>query len=189
MSPSERNQKHLGAMRLVENVSGSLNAVSWIWGGFTADVYVGRILRDHDDLDCLTSNLHALKPKFTETFLSDGWQSKNLINGDLKLKKDGIQVHLGNVELGETAKWTHNGERGSLLFPVSWLGFDLVEFSGMELHVIAPELQYVLEEPPELLTPDWVLREKDIIEKEYLQGILIRRGINIHSLHKLVIST
>lgn len=178
--------KHLDSMRLVETTSRSLDTVSWILGGFVTDIYVGRVLREHDDLDYLTLNLHALKSKFAEVFLRDGWQAKNLVNGDLKLKKDDFKIHMGNVELGETAKWTHNGEKGSLLFPVSWLRFDPVEFVGMKLHVVAPELQYVLKEHSELMNPDWVLREKDLLEKEYLRDILIKKGIKICSLHKLV---
>ncbi len=89
-------------------------------------------------------------------------------------KKDGVKVQLGHVELGETANWTHNGEEGSLLFPVSWLRF---RFSGMELHVIAPELQYVLKEHPETLNPDWQPREKDILDKKYLRDILPKKEL------------
>lgn len=188
MSLSERNQKYLEAIRLVESVSRSLKTISWIWGGFTTDIYVGRILREHDDLDYLTLNLYSLKSKFAEAFSSHGWQTENVVNGDLRLKKDGIKVHLGNVELGDVAKWTHNGEKGSLLFPVLWLGMDVVEFYEMELHVIAPELQYVLKECPELLNPDWLIREKDILEKECLRDILLKKGIDVDSLHELVIS-
>jgi len=104
MSLSEKNQKNLDAMRLVENVSRSLKTIPWIWGGFTTDIYVGQILREHDDLDYLTLDLHLLKSKFAETFSSYGWQAENIVNGDLKLKKDGVKVHLGNVEIGEASK-------------------------------------------------------------------------------------
>jgi len=58
----------------------------------------------------------------------------------------------------------------------------------MELHVIASELQYVLKERPELLNPDWLIREKDVLEKEYLQDILVKKGIDVCSLHELIIS-
>ena len=190
ISLSERNQqKQLDAMRLVEHVSDSLNTLSWIWGGLTTDIYMGRILREHDDLDYLTWNLYLLKLDFIEAFSSYGWQVQILVNGDLKLKKDCVKVQLGNVELGENAKWTHNSEQGSLFFPASWLKLDSIEFLGMELHVIAPELQYVLKDHPDLLNPNWVLREKDILEKEYLQNILLKRGIDICSLCELIVST
>ena len=186
---SKRNHQFLDVMRLVENISSSLKTVSWIWGGFTTDIHIGQILREHGDLDYLTLNLQQLKPMLEEAFSHRGWQSKNLSNGDLKLKKDNLKVELGNVEFdNEFTKWTHNGEKGSLLFPVSWLNPNIIEFLGMELHVIAPELQYVLKEHPELLNPDWLIREKDLIEKKYLQDILVKKKIEVCSLHKLIIS-
>ncbi len=98
-------------------------------------------------------------------------------------------MHLGNVELGEIAKWTHNGEEGSILFPVSWLTFEVVRFSGIELHVIAPELQYVLKEHPEMLNSDWQLREKDVLDKKYLRDILAKKRVDVCSLYKFVISS
>src|SRR5574341_676808 len=180
MSLSMRNQKNLDAMRLVESVSRSLKTVSWIWGGFTTDIFMGRILREHDDLDYLALNLHQLRLRFVEAFSNYGRQAENVVNGDLRLKKEDIKVHLGNVEFGEHAEWTHNGEKGSLLFPISWLSLDVIEFSGTEVHVIATELQYVLKERPELLNPDWLIREKDVLEREYLQEILLKKGIEVY---------
>jgi hypothetical protein len=147
-------------MAFVESVSRSLKITSWIWGGYTTDIYMGRILREHADIDYLTLNLHRLKSQITETFSGRGWQAKDLLNGDLSLKKDNVKVHLGNVEIGNIAKWTHNGEQGALFFPASWLSLDVVEFHGRELHVVAPELQYVLKDHPELLNPDWIIRER-----------------------------
>lgn len=183
---SEREQKHLHTMRLVERVSGSLKTTSWTWGGYATDIYRGRILREHDDLDYLTLNLHEWKSEIAEVFSRLGWQAKDLANGDLKLKKDNIKVHLGNVEFTRVARWTHNGNKGVLLFPISWLSAQVSEFYGIEVHVVAPELQYVLKERPELLNPDWQIREKDILEREYLREILLEQGIDVCSLHKLV---
>jgi hypothetical protein len=162
------NQRYLDAMEWVEYFSRLLKTTSWIWGGFVTDIVAGRILREHTDLDYLTLNLLPLKPGMTEFISRCGWQTENLVNGDLKLIWNGIKIHFGNVELRATARWTHNGEKGSLLFPVSWLGFDTVKFAGIEVHVVAPELQYILKENPELLNPEWHPREKDILEKQYL---------------------
>ena len=92
------------------------------------------------------------------------------------------------LTVADVAKWTHNGEKGSLLFPCSWLNEEATEFYGREVHVVAPELQYVLKENPELLNPDWMVREKDIFDKEYLRDILLKRKIDICSLHELVSS-
>jgi len=69
------------------------------------------------------------------------------------------------------------------MFPLSWPGLQAIEFQGMELHVVAPELQYVLKEHPEFLNPDWQIREK-----ECLQNMLLNKGIDVCSLHKPVVS-
>jgi hypothetical protein len=188
MSSFERDQGNLAAMKLIERVSSALNTRSWIWGGFVTDIHLGRILREHHDLDYLTLNLHSLKGKFEEVFAGCGWQTEHLENGDLRLRKDNVKVHLGHVELGEVARWTHNGDKGSLLFPVSWLSGDTTEFCGIDLHVIAPELQYVLKEHPEFLNPDWRIRAHDILEMEYLRDVLLKKGLDVGLLYKLVTS-
>jgi len=189
MSPSERNYQYLNVMRLVEEISKSLRTLSWVWGGFTTDICAGQFLREHDDVDYLTLNLHPLKPMFEEAFSGHGWRCENLSNGDLKFRKDNLKIELGNVEQdNKLAKWTHNGEKGSLLFPVSWLNTDVIEFLGIELHLISPELQYVLKEHPELLNPEWTIREKDILEKKYLQNVLIEKKVDVCLLHELIVS-
>jgi hypothetical protein len=184
---SERHQKQLDTFNLVECLTQSVGTTSWVWGGYVTDICMGRILRDHDDVDYLTLNLHALLSEIMEAFSNRGWQTKVLVNGDLSLKKEGVKVHLGNLEFGELARWTHNGEQGALLFPLSWLSPDVIKFYGMGIHVVAPELQYVLKEHPELLNPDWLLREKDRHDKEYLRDILMQKGTEICSLYQLVI--
>jgi hypothetical protein len=127
-------------------------------------------------------------PKIVEAFSDHGWQTKHLLNGDLSLKKEKIKLHWGNVQFDESVKWAHNGEKGSLLFPLSWLSRHVVEFYGMEIHVVAPELQYVLKENPALLNPNWLMREKDILDRENLRDILLQKGTEICSLHTLVTS-
>jgi hypothetical protein len=109
-----------------------------------------------------------------------------LENGDLKVEKDRIKLHFGNVEFGELARRTHNGEKGSLCFPLSWLSRTAMPFYGLQVHVVAAELQYVLKEHPELLNPDWRIRENDIAEKACLQDLLVQKGIEVCSLHTLV---
>jgi hypothetical protein len=89
---------HLDTMELVERVSQSMRTASWIWRGYTTDIYL----------------------------------------------------------------------EGSLLFPLSWLSRTAVEFYGMKIHVVAPELQYILKERPSLLNPGCRMRETDKIEKEHL---------------------
>lgn len=164
-------------MKLVETLSTTLKTTSWIWGGFTADIYVGRLLREHSDLDYLTLNLHQLKPQFAGAFARQGWQVQYLDNNDLKLRKNGIKVHLGHIEFAAEVKWTHNGEKGYICFPISWLRFEVARFYGIELHVVEPEFQYILKEHPELLNPDWILRDKDKADKAHLRDILEKKRL------------
>ena len=176
----------LEIMGLVEAFSEKLETTSWIWGGFTIDVYENHMLREHDDLDYLTLNLHSLILQFSDLFASCGWQSKVLENGDLKITRDDIKVHLGHVEIADKARWTHNGDKGSIWFPSAWLDFQSVDFCGIELHVVKPEFQFVMLKRPQMLNPDWKLRDKDIAAKEYLSKNIESRGINPHTLIKQV---
>jgi hypothetical protein len=77
-------------------------------------------------------------------------------------------------------------EKGSLCFPLSWLSRTAMPFYGVQIHVVAAELQYVLKEHPELLNPDWPIRDKDRLERAYLEELLRRKGIALCALHKLV---
>jgi hypothetical protein len=188
MTLSEQNQKNLEAMKLVEAISSSLGTGSWLWGGFVPDVYAGHLLREHDDLDYLTWNLYSLRSKLAEIFLRLGWQAQTLENGDLKLEKDGVKVHLGNIEFKVQVKWTHNGEKGYILFPVTWLRIQPVRFYDVEIHAIEPEFQYVLGEHPELLNPHWQPREKDIHDTRILRDLLLQKNANLEQLSSLVFS-
>ena len=82
-------------MALVETYSKILNTLSWIWGGYTVDIYENHLLREHADLDYLTLNLHALLPQFTKLFENDGWQTTLLENGDLKAEQDCVKTPTG----------------------------------------------------------------------------------------------
>ncbi len=169
-------------MALVETYSKILNTLSWIWGGYTVDIYKNHILRPHNDIDYLTLNLHRLLPDFVQLFENDGWQTTLLENGDLKAAQDSGKIQLGHVELSEKASWTHNGLKGSLWFPREWLSSEPVEFCGVEIHVVAPELQYVLIERPQILNADWTRREKDNIARKYLTNYVEQKGFSPQSL-------
>lgn len=179
---SNKNELNLLAMALVETYSKSLNSLSWIWGGFTIDIYKNRFLREHDDLDYLTLNLHSLIPQFTKLFENCGWQANLLENGDLKLEREGIKIHLGHVELSDKVRWTHNGDKGSIWFPQEWLISKPVSFCGIEVHVVEPEFQYVIFEHPQMLNPNWKHREKDIVARKYLRSCVEGKGITPQAL-------
>jgi hypothetical protein len=181
-----RNELILSAMELVETCSKNLKTISWIWGGLTIDIYENRILREHDDLDYLTLNLHSLIPQFSDLFAISGWQVNVLENGDLKVKQEGVKIQLGHVELSNEARWTHNGEKGSIWFPSDWIKSRSVNFCGIEIHVIEPEFQFVMLEHPQMLNPNWRHRGKDISAQRYLRNYLVMNGISPKSLFEQV---
>ena len=173
-------------MKLVEKASLSLDTITWIWGGLVVDVLKGKFLREHGDLDYLMMDLHQSKSQISETFINWGWITKNLENGDLKLIKNGMKIHLGHVELSDTVTWTHNGEKGSIVFPVMWLPVKTIDFYELSVHIVSPELQYVLKTHPQLLNPKWQVREKDILDIKVLKQILMKRGVELSSLRTMV---
>jgi hypothetical protein len=173
-----RNEPYLSEMELVETFSKNLETTSWIWGGFVVDIYENRILREHDDLDYLTLNLHSLISKFSELFTNSGWQVNVLENGDLKLKGNGIKIHLGHVEVSNKARWTHNGDKGSIWFPFEWLKSTPVIFCGIEVHVVEPEFQFVMLEHPQILNPSWKHRDKDILAQRHLRSLIESEGLS-----------
>lgn len=178
----------LDAMTSIETVSTICNTTSWVWGGFGVDINYGRILREHDDLDFLTLNLGLLIPEFTGGFTRRGWQVQHLDNGDLKLRKEGIKAQLGNVEVTAKAKWTHDGDKGYICFPIDWLHLRPVQFCDRELHVVGPELLYVLKENPELLNSKWIRRDKDIADLAYLRELLREKRYDVETLASCVTS-
>lgn len=184
-----RNELHFSAMKLVEAYSSSLKTISWIWGGFAVDIYENCLLREHDDLDYLTLNLHSLIPQFSKLFAGSGWQVNVLENGDLKVKREGVKIQLGHVEVSEKARWTHNGKKGSIWFPRDWLHLQSVNFCGVEVHVVKPEFQYVMIERPQILNPNWKHRDKDILAQKYLRSCIESKGIIPQSLFEHVDDT
>jgi len=185
---SEQNQTKLAAMKLVETISASLGTGSWLWGGLVPDIFAKRLLRDHDDLDYLTWNLHNLQPALIERFSAQGWQATSLENGDLRLTKEGLKIHLGHIEIHMQVKWTHNGDQGYLLFPAAWLRMPPIKFYETEVHVVEPELQYVLKTHPELLNPGWKPREKDYHDRKILRLILQQKSTRLNRLANQVSS-
>ena len=181
-----KKQDILGAMAFIENASTQLGTTSHVWGGFTLDIYEGRFLREHSDIDYLTVDLLQLRPQLLEYFEQADWQVKTVINGDVVATRDGIELHLGDVYLRNRAVWTHNGKNGILTFPLSWLRKKAVAFCGIQVHVVEPEFEYVVKHFPALLNPSWQPREKDISARKRLAAILLEKNIDVNRLRSQV---
>jgi hypothetical protein len=189
-SPSYSNerypmiQQHLDAMALIEAISAELGTVPYLWGGWTVDIYHGRPTRAHGDIDCFVVDLHQHVPAFSERLLEAAWEVRTVLDGYLlAAKKEGVKLQLGHVEIsGAAVDWKHNGNAGSILFPVAWLRPDPIAFLGVTVHVAAPELGYVLKTNPSLMNPDWQPREKDRVDTDRLRDVLLGKHIDLDSL-------
>lgn len=182
----EQERNVLEAMAFVEAVSARLGTTSYIWGGFSLDIYEGQFLREHNDIDYLTLNLLPLRPQFIEAFKQTDWQVKVVINEDVTARKNGVKLHLGNVRLGNQVTWTHNGEEGVLTFPLDWLSKEAHKFCGVKVHVVEPHFEYVVKHYPALLNPNWVPRDKDLAARQKLSEILLGKTIDINDLRRHV---
>ena len=180
------NDELLSAMEQVESFSALLHTTSWAWGGLTVDIHQGRILRNHRDLDYLTLHLHELIDPLTGMFQAAGWQARHLENGDLKLEKNETAIQLGHLEISGSMRWAHNGELGSLYFPTDWLIQQPKRFYDLDVHVVAPELQYFLLEHPDILNPVWKPRQKDLAAKAVLKTMLVTSKIDIEGLQTMI---
>ncbi len=176
----------LSALKTVEEISADLRATSWVWGGLTADIYTGRLMREHDDLDYLTLNLHDLAGRISSRFRKAGWSVERLATGDLCFERGACKIRLGHISLSPRACWTHNGEHGCLFFPAEWLVPKPRRFYENDLHVVAPELQYALLDRPQLLNPDWAPRPKDLAAKACLGALLQAAGTDLGQLEDMI---
>lgn len=184
-------QQYLDAMALIETVSAELGTVPYLWGGWTVDIYHGRPTRAHGDIDCFVVDLHQHVPAFSERLLEAAWEVRTVLDGYLlAAKKDGVKLQLGHVEIrGSVVYWKHNGNEGTILFPVDWLSADPVPFLGITVHVAEPELGYVLKTNPSLMNPDWQPREKDRADIDLVTNVLLEKQVDLDALVSRVSST
>ncbi|MBD3280280.1 hypothetical protein GF389_02020 [Candidatus Dojkabacteria bacterium] len=162
---------------MIENFTSQLGTIAYAWGGLIPDIYNDKILREHDDVEHLVLNIYDYIPKLQEMFTSEGWNTEILENGDLRVKKDGAKLHLGHLEVSDKARWYHNGKKGVIVFPESWLNPNPIQFQGMKIHAVYPEFQYALKTNPSLMNPGWQPRQKDKDDTKRLEELLVKRNI------------
>jgi len=184
---SEREKNFLLTMVLMERFSKVLGSISYIWGGLSIDIYKGRFLRSHSDIDYLVLDLQRLAQDFAELLFSEGWDVKAILNDHLLIAgKDNIKLHLGNIEIDDVVNWRHNGDNGTITFPVGWLREYPIDFYDVQVHVVEPEFSYVIKSLPSLMNPEWVSRGKDQTEIKILEGLLVQRDVESGLLTSLV---
>lgn len=184
---TKKEKLFLKLLHLLNEISGKAGTKSYIFGGLTLDIWHGRFLRDHYDIDVLTENLHSLEPEFVEQFSGAGYETHHLGNNDFKAIKDEVKIHFGHLDIKNgSVEWTHDGENGSIFFPEEWLDRNVHYFYYIETFTITPEFEYVLKMHPELMNPEWTLREKDQVARMKLAEMLSGKYGDLSILRKRV---
>lgn len=181
---SRQNRVLLAGMRLVEAISASVGTVSYIWGGFTQDIYEGRLLREHSDLDYLTVDLDLHRPQLATLFAQHHWPATVVGHGDLAPQRGAYRMQLSNITVeGDRVRWIFSGAAGFLEFPRHWLHPHPVRFCGIDVHVVEPEFEYIVKCCPQMFNPEWRMREQDVAARDQIRALLERRGINPETLY------
>ncbi len=178
-----KNQRNLNALALVEVIAQSVGTVAYVWGGFVADIYSGKLLREHEDTEHLIVDLYNFLPSIELLLKNNDWHTRILENGDLKATDDDIKIHLGCLDIeGDVAIWHHNGPKGYISFTHKWLNNEIIDFMGIQLHSVRPEFQYALKTHPEYMNPAWIPRAKDKADIAVLAEIMTQNSTDIDSL-------
>ncbi|HEY3378086.1 MAG TPA: hypothetical protein VGL77_11395 [Armatimonadota bacterium] len=106
---SANNQRYLTFMRDIYDVAQACATTTYIWGGFTLDIYNGRFLREHHDLDGFTQNLLDVLPESMALYERRGYTTEFRDDFDmLTIRRDGLHATFNRLEIaGETAMWRH----------------------------------------------------------------------------------
>ncbi len=179
---SDKNRLFLDMLRDIDEVNRAVGCKSYVWGGFAVDIFEGRFLREHGDLDLFTQDLllhrNTLEQAYTErdytvTFL-DRFRILEIRRGE---------IHAGMNPLlmqGKTAQWQHIGGEGSLYFPVDWLDATPRMFYDSPAYLAGMRFEYAIKTKTALLYPpqERTLREKDKIAAAYWKKQLQAQGIS-----------
>jgi len=196
-SLTERENRFLSALRLVETLADKFGTTSYVWGGLTTSLHLGYFYRFHHDIDLMIMDLNQFAKQFKTAFEEQGWHCEVLLNNHmLNVKKDDLKLHINNVVTKNGhAFLKFFGDDGAIVFPQDWLRDAPLPFYDTFLHVVEPQLLYVLKSNPYVCDPDYKQwndekRKKravrDIPDLQVFEKLLIDRNINIKSLKHLV---
>jgi len=184
---SIEEKTYLAALQHLNVFSKVIGVKSYIFGGLTLDIWAGKLLRPHGDIDCLTENLHTHEQQFRRLFLQAGYQTKHLSNKDFLAIKNKVEVHLGHVTIQQgRIEWTHNGDIESIFFPQTWLNKKAHDFYELKTYTVKPEFEYVIKSNPALMNPAWKPRKKDLKAIRELAKILQKQNVDLPSLQEQV---
>lgn len=179
---SLKNQLFLQFLRDLHEVSDTLNAKAYMWGGFVKDIIEGEFLREHHDLDGFILDMDVILKELIIEF-----QKKNyVVSYDEKFMILSVMIgdahaafNVLHVNRG-VAEWKHIGEMGSVFFPFEWLDDQPRHFYDVEVFTAGIKYEYGFRTIAPYTNPKWSKRrEKDIEALEYLKNELEKSDISV----------
>lgn len=185
---SKRNESYLEMIKDIYEISTSLSTKTYIWGGFTIDIFSGGMLREHGDLDAFTENMLDLLDGLMESYAGRGyrvefWEEFHI----LKVSKGEVHAGFNRLDLdGDVAMWRHIGNEGTVYFPKSWLDEAPRDFYHVKAYTAGMQFEYAIKTKVQMLNPLWQPREKDVAAVRYLEEKLRISGIYPDDIYKWI---
>lgn len=181
---SETNLKYLAFLRDIYEVSAACGTKTYIWGGLTIDIFEGRFLREHHDLDGFTENLTEHLDSLRLHYERRGYMTEfKSAFSILVIRRDGLHAAFNPLELDHSiAMWRHIGDRGTVFFPSEWLDAVPHVFYDIKAYTSGMCFEYGFRSIAGDVNPAWTLREKDRDALFYLERKLQAEGIDTASI-------
>lgn len=153
------------------NVSSALGLKTYIWGGLTIDIWEGKFLREHGDLDGFTENLEEHLESLMKEYSGRGYAVSYLSDFSmLEIEKGSVHASFNPLKIkGKTAEWKHIGNEGSVYFPADWLDQSPRSFYGVKAYTAGIRFEYAVKTKISMLHPVWQLRDKDRAAINYME--------------------
>lgn len=177
-SPS--NRVYLELLRDVYEISIICSTRTYIWGGFTLDVFEGRFTREHNDLDGFADGMMLHLSKLRGLFEQRGYVTEFRDDVNMLTVRKGEQHGAFNAleREGPIAMWRHIGDQGTVFFPFEWLDKAPRNFYGIDVFTSGACFEYAFRRIARYLNPEWKEREKDRIAKRYFEKRVEELGID-----------
>lgn len=176
---SEKNIQYLAMLEDIDRISSLVGTKTYVWGGMTLDIWEGRFLREHGDLDGFVENLEENLAALTQEYQACGYAVKYIHSFSM------LEIHRGLVHAsfnplkldGKIAQWQHIGREGTVYFPADWLDALPRAFYGTKAYTSGLRFEYAIKTKISMLHPTWQLREKDRAAIEQMQKMIQELGI------------
>jgi hypothetical protein len=179
MSYSNSNRAYLALLEHVYEISAICSARTYIWGGFTLDIFEGKFTREHHDLDGFIDGMMPKLDKLRVMFEQRGYETSFRDDINMLTVRKGKQHGVFNAmeRDGTVAMWRHIGNQGTVFFPFEWLDKAPRRFYDAEVFTSGAYFEYAFRQIAQYVNPEWKERKKDRTAKQYFEKRVRELGI------------